>query len=651
MERNKNSDQAIESALDYLRTQQRSDGSFLSFSSHQKQPFSADFEYRTTFTPALILAALGDIETPVAIHIRSGLVDFLLQQKSQHWSFNYWVRHSKEVRDMPYPDDLDDTFCALIALWSHDPSTIDAAVLANMVKLLIATESHVGGPYHTWLVPADSPKIWRDVDIAVNANVAYFVSKVSRSLPRLTAFMDQAIEKHNFQSPYYPHEYPVIYYLARAYDGALKTRLANYIVGKRQSNGTWETPLQTALAVSSLLKLGMGEVERAIRYLHHSQQADGSWPAEAFCLDPKRDGKAFYSGASVLTTALVAEALCSYRRQTNIVGTIEKSSIQRESLSKMHVVRAVTKDLALLEGDLRTAALDALRHTIGGKNSEEIILLPRLFYESQLVRAEIPKNLFTNLGKANLYGWLAYTIYDDLLDSEGNPRLLSVANAMLRRSVDAFWRALPNRQFYEFVHQTFDMIDAANIWELTHCRFVVSNNMITIGELPKYGRLNRLAERSFGHALTPLAVMAASGRELTDEATKSLKKAFYHYLIARQLSDDIHDWKADFQAGRISYVVAVLLKELELQPREYRLVELLPQAERQFWHYTLPRISGQMTRHTIQSHKAIERSGVLRQNSILAKLLDDIDSSIAETETALTQIKNFLNVYNDHTRS
>ena len=64
---------------------------------------------------------------------------------------------------------------------------------AKVTEILLSTETTVGGPYRTWLVPPDSEPVWLDVDIAVNSNVAYFLTLLAVTLPKLSRFIDDAI--------------------------------------------------------------------------------------------------------------------------------------------------------------------------------------------------------------------------------------------------------------------------------------------------------------------------------------------------------------------------------------------------------------------------------------------------------------------------
>lgn len=636
---------ATKKALDYLSAQQAPGGNFTSWSSSDPSSFSPHTLYATTFVPALMLSALSQSANPIAQAIQSRLAHFLLRQKSSHWSFGYWARHSTQAKDQPYPDDLDDTFCSLSALWLHDASMIDQSALAHIIKLLIATESRPGGPYHTWLVPATAPKEWRDIDIAVNANVAYFLQLAVAPLPALTEFMEESIQSESFESPYYPNQYPILYYLARAYRGPKCHQLAQYIQ-RSNVNGHWGTPLHTALAVTSLLRLGYKDgVEPAVTFLLTSQAPDGSWPAEAFCFDPQREGEKFYCGSPELTTAFVVEALEAYRQSHLTQKRLVEPPQPHRSL-RQEIVTTAEKNLRPSTPELRPVALRQLQRITDLRMSHEIILLPRLFYDSLRERPHAPQQLFINLGVASLYGWSAYTIYDDLLDGEANYGLLPVANTLARYSVRTFERTLPHKaNFRKLIQTTFDRIENANLWEMSHCRFTVRDGGIEVGVLPDYGRRTQLAQRSLGLTLAPLAVLEAIGIPSTTPAARAILRALSHYIIARQLNDDAHDWRLDLQAGRITYVVNRVLQNLALQPGIYQLDSLTSQVERYFWHTTLPEICRTISHHTRLSRRALQQSKLLATDNILDILLHRIDASVDETLQTLRQTESFLKSY------
>jgi len=639
---------ALTRGLNYLASVQQADGSFDCELSPTKRPWRPVQSYRTTFTPALILGALAPLTGQAAHDLRQSLAAWLLGQKNTDWSFNYWAKDALERSTMPYPSDLDDTFCALIGLHLHDPALIDMACLAQVVQLLVAAETQVGGPYRTWLVSKDAPPIWQDVDLAVNSNIAGFLQRVAEPLPNITALLQQAARRRQLASPYYPSPYPLLYYMARAWDGP-KQPLIDYILKLRRGEH-WGTPLHTALAVSALAQLGHLHTA-AGNYLLKAQQPDGSWPAEAFWTDPAHTGQAHYCGGASLTTALVLEALARTAGTTPpAASTPQKTATRRPPRAAQtfynQVLAKATSQLQALAPNLRRAALKMLKSMDAASDNQGIVALPWLFARSLKRAPHIDDAILLQLGLANLYGWMAYTIYDDFLDDEGDPRLLSVANTALRYSLQAFRQALPaHDEFQAKVQQVFDCIDGANAWELAHCRLHVQARKITAAKLPRYRSTLGLAERSLGHALTPLGVLAAAGIGAGQAPARCIESALKHYLAARQLSDDLHDWKADLAAGQSSYVVTALLRALALPATPQNINRLLPRLQRQFWNQTLPEICSVMAGHTAQARSFAVQSGLLEDANVLSELLDGIEASIAHTTDEQSKAQNFLQAY------
>src|SRR5882672_608254 len=93
---------SIARGVQYLSAIQSAEGSFGSFSSPVQHPFKAQRAHQTTFAPALILNALGKI--PEARTVRGPLARWLLAQKSEAWSFNYWATAAPERTRLLYPD-------------------------------------------------------------------------------------------------------------------------------------------------------------------------------------------------------------------------------------------------------------------------------------------------------------------------------------------------------------------------------------------------------------------------------------------------------------------------------------------------------------------------------------------------------------------
>ncbi len=636
-------DTAIERGLAFLSKEQQADGSFISHSSARMMPFRSVRTWRTVFVPALMLQALGGTQEPQAADIRHGLADFLLGQKDDNWSFNYWSRRAPEYRSQPYPNDLDDTFCALSGLYMHDPSIIDEEALAKAVKLLLATETDVGGPYRTWLAAPDSAPVWLDVDVAVNSNVAYFLKHVSHGLPKLDKFIGKAIVSGNFSSPYYPSDYAFIYYFARAYGGSHRPVLLKRVraLAKRAA-----TDLDKALCLSSLIRLGDRRGTRTLAMgILQGQRRDGSWAAATFYADPVKDGKPYYDGAQALTTAFAIEALDLYRRsQLKPEGDVDKIERYKHAGAVLDVAKDWCKGMDKELGASVASSLDKLARS---DNGAEIIGLAHRFNASLIKPLPKTKGKFLNrLEAANLFGWTAYTIYDDFLDGEGSTRLLPAANASMRRSLDGFSGAVPDDpSFRQLVRTVFDEIDGANAWEQAYRRLPIDKGAIRIDGLPASQELSWLAGRSLGHALPAMAILSASGEDIASAASRHMLAAFRHYLILRQLNDDVHDWPEDLQNGHMTPVVEAVLADIDVGAGIHDLSKLMPDARKMFWHRTLPRMCRLMDGQASLARKELAASGLLRKDNGMIGLITRLEAAVSEARSKQGRAKDFLRHY------
>jgi len=635
---------AILQGLHYLAAHQQPDGSFISYLDLDSNITHTNKPIKTVFIPALILASLSEIDTSESMNIRDNLAQFLLTQKSEQWTFNFVANDDPQRHSRNYPDDLDDTFCSYIALHTHDPKLITTDALVQMTKVLLATESTVGGPYRTWLAPLTSQKIWLDIDPAVNSNVLYFLTLVTTPPEGLIKYIEQCIDDNNLTSPYYVPFYPIVYYLSRGYSGPNTQKLVELLEHKNRYTSL--SPLECALTVSALLRL-CGSIELCTPYVEQlldSQGTDGSWPGAGFCTDEKRTEGLYYNGCAALTTAFALEALNLYQHH------VEKERLMIETnkeSSRVHtILRKMNQDISTIDEPLQNTVRETLTKTLNSKNAKEITQLAYQFNQSLRKPLSDSAQFFNELGLANLYGWTAYTIYDDFLDYEGQPLLLPAANTSLRLSFEKLLYALPNPEFQALIRAQFNIIDNANTWELSNCRFdTYKHRSITIRALPEYGDLMPLAYRSIGHTLSPLAVMYKKGYTTDSNEFQSIYTALKHYIIAKQLNDDAHDWQEDFLFGRITYAVATLLQELAVTPGTYQFHDLLPAMQKYFWHYTLTTICNEMERQIYLSRQALKTSKVLKDKNILITLLDSIDMSIQDTLDKQSQTKEFLQYF------
>ena len=620
-------DTEIIKGIGYLKQKQLTDGSFSCYLFPSKEKAGKKKKLPTSFITSLITLCLLQTDTSKEKDtILSHSTAYLLQQKSPTWSWNYWKRSSSQYKKYPYPDDLDDTFCACQALYLHDKTLFTGEVFGHLVHLLTEQEEQEGGPYKTWIVPNDVPDVWKDVDPAVNANIGYFLSLQEIELPNLSSYIQDIIDRDKYSSIYYVSEFPIIYFLSRWISGKQRDHLIEYLISKQLPDDSWGNDLSTALAVSSLLALQtpLSHVKKSIRVLQSHQSKDGSFPMAGFYKDRGPDNTSQYvAGSSELTTAIAIEAFARFRKESQKKAPSNKHKHQStENILAKEITDQVISELNSWSQEGYKATSPIISELLTHDTSKQLVLLPFFFWSSidpaYTKQINNPTLFLKQLGKATLYGWIAYTIFDNILDNEPNPLHLSSALFSLRKLTLLFTHSIQElselpvsvrykRQasFSLLFTSTMDKLDAANQWEVL-CSRCSTTTPLSRMSIPVYTEIhtkkqNRqssvpsVAHRSLGHALGPLAILYALGLPSNDIQIHKTISLFIHYLTARQLNDDAHDWEEDLSQGRINAVGAYILSYFQQNhpTSKKTIADLLNSLELKtlFWDTLIPSVS------------------------------------------------------------
>ncbi|MEK7152646.1 MAG: hypothetical protein AAB834_01755 [Patescibacteria group bacterium] len=494
-----------------------------------------------------------------------------------------------------------EVYSVLTALWKYDPTQVTGEWLAAAVQRLVRSEAAVGGPYY-----ADNA-----IAIAANVQIAIFISVVAKPLPHLDDFLADVITAECFGDSELT-SFGLLYLLATACN---RQRLTKY-VGDNWLDRDWRTPWPQAVALGILKdEARTPEIEQALLAVCRQQQPNGLWDGEPFV-----EGRAGIY-ARFVTTALIVEALSEYQATSPKVSPAELLRKRRG------VARAAVQMFTTHPEPLRSSALAMVDRICNADENFEITLLPQFFAHALDVSRPFTSTYYTTLGLANLYVWIAYTIYDDFIDSEGRPAELPVANLAMRASLDCFRAVLPDdAHFQRYVAGVFAGMDEANAWEIDNCRFAVQAGRVSIAGLPKYGNCTILAARAFAHALTPMAILAQYSPN-SAKKWRHIETAFHHYLIARQLNDDLHDWLKDMQAGQASYVVTAILRDMRVKYDVHTLDTLLPAMQKCFRRTTMPKVCQRMLWHVATSRRHFAKSRLLQATNDIYLLLDRLELS------------------------
>jgi len=651
--KHKNINEAIKLGTNFLTKSQRKDGSLPSFISASRR-FDNPEEKQSVFPTCLILSSLSGLDHSTDIKkIKDKAVKFLLNQKSEFWSWNYWRRNSRESKSTPYPDDLDDTCCALVALISTDSKNVPVKAIAKAVNLLAYCESKEGGPYYTWITPPDADKSWKDIDLAVNSNVAFFLSLQGVALPNLVALAERAIKSEKYDSVYYHSPYPVIYFISRWYRGKMKDKIIAYLLKKRLKNNSWGDPLKTALAVNALINLGY-EKERLAESVGYilENQVGGKWKASPLIIELQKKKQTYYSGSAELTTAFCLEALGKFSERSESMKGGRKAGMDDEA-KRVHkkIIEIVDRTFSRFDPEMVNDFSNVKKKILKGDGVNAITLLPYYFRKS-LGKKSIDETIAIKLGAAGFYGWMAYTIYDDFFDDEGDPKVLSLANVCLRELVSIYDSEFSNDEnFLKFFRNIMDRIDSANFWETNNCRAKTSGSRLTIPDrLPDYGNMKRLADRSIGFVLGPVAILYLHSGNIESMEIKSLVAFFENYIIARQLNDDAHDWEEDIKAGRLSPAVTSVLKKYAKQigkksVKEIDLNKEIGELQKIFWHEVIQDICGKTLFHIKKARKHLLDITAMENKAAFEGMLASVENSAREALAEQKEMLEFLKEY------
>lgn len=582
------------------------------------------------FDTAFILGCLEKKTVLAKKMLRNGCC-FIIEQGGLSGSINY----QKQTGKNRYPDDLDDTFLSLSAISRHEPGMIGTETLLSAVSLLVHCETKEGGPYYTWIVPGEMRAKWDDVDIAVNSNIYHFLTGQDVTLEAMDEYFDDRIGRLDFSSKYYHRPVVVVYFISKWYRGRHSARLADFILSQRKPGcAVWENPMETALAITALSNLGRtgSETEAAMDGLLGVGDESLAAPYPMF-IERVSEGKTSYGGSAACTVAAVIEAIQTRsRRMPNVRRDGDSAAVARIK-KRANLMLSRTPDLIRRGLDRETARI---ADSPAGKD----IFLTGLRFRKNLhgrIRSRVSESDVMDLCAAGVLGWIGYSIYDDLMDGHGDPSLLPLANACARAARSRFAEAPLSKAVLETVEGILDKTEAATLWERLHARTHPCD----------YGDLSVLWEKSLGHAIGPFLITAAASPRDSGSRTAVLE-FFRHYLAARQLNDDAHDWADDLREGRVNPVGAMVL---DLDPESSGAFSLNgrldpdPSLVQTFWDSVLDRAASLIREHAARAREAASRIRVLSNAKFLCDLLVPLeraaDAAVSERDRARAFIRGY----------
>jgi hypothetical protein len=676
----------IHTLITFISSEQKADGSFPSLTSTSTDFTKDTKEHSTSFVTSLVLDCLNtfcSLTSPKcrkqtvkqAEKIRKKCLSFLLREESSIGSWNYWKRDSDDAKSLPYPDDLDDTFLALSAIYNYCPEKINGKRMLEIAHLLIISEEKEGGPYRTWLVDnfpdTHCQNAWLDIDLAVNANIAYFLSLQDIFLPNIEKLLEKAIRSEKYSSPYYS-SLPIIYFISRYYrqcsetieenafrqlpidqpiDQLLRKHLNTLLKEKPQRN-----TLEFSLALSTLINLDSSFT--LIEECRKKLDQNLSWLKPlAFNENILVNGQRQYHGACVLTSAFLLEALFLYqKRLQEEAKKIEKEGVE---IIKKTLLSQIRNDTDKISPFLKNEIRDALEILLKKDVDHQMTLLPYFLQKSFRIKVEKSEDMMTGmtvdittdeekvgeqkiieLGKASLYGWIAYRIYDKILDCEEENRYLMAASWYVREMTSIYRKILVDEKAFTFWKYKMEIMESAVCWEKITCY----DQPLIPALIPDFADYSQLAEKSLGHALAPATILYLNGYDFDSKENHELFTFFNHYLIARQLHNDGHDWEEDLRRGMLNSVCIMILKEYPLQSKKptSNLLLDIEELRKIFWDKSIATLARQILHHSALALESLKKISQIIDTEYLQSLIRPLEKSAEKILSEKKKVEEFL---------
>lgn len=522
--------------------------------------FVNDIVQRTTFCTALVLGSLMTLSDGISSEIIKQCTKFLQAQRHPDGSYNYWQIGSPESVARKCPNDLDDTALATAALWQARPELADGVGLARVTQLLISAETAPSGPYKTWLGASVANAEWQDIDVAVNANISWMLSLQGIQLPGLQAYLSKCIADSDYVSRYYVDAEAIYYFLSRTSGG--KESLLGKIVERLDEICESKNALRMAFGLCALLRCGANHetVDRLAAALYATVQSSGFRP-EPICFDAVREGIQSTTGSTAVTAALIAEAFHAYLRCGEGQPEYEEEiQAYRRELRQM-LDSFIATQPALLARQLAELSQKTISNDTNGEIQMIAYVCAELFPTDK--RMTIAQRAM--LGLASLLGWIAYAIYDDVMDDQKDIAYMPLAHSCARE-VQKIYAEVASKEAMTFITRIFSDMDNANALE-----FLKPKSPL-VQELD----WSLLANRSMGHALAVLIQVTHAGYSEESSEFQAIITWFRHYVTARQLHDDAHDWEEDLARGSMTYPVRLVSVHLAAGRKEFFLLECVP---------------------------------------------------------------------------
>ncbi len=473
------------------------------------------------------------------LHISQRL-SFIFSQFSSNFTLNYNPRFRAERAANSYsnfPDDIDDTFSAWYALFTHDPLLVTPA---HVSELLYSLESlrDTDNPctFNTWY--ATDLEKWHSIDPIVLSALVSFFQNINIQAEELSNFVYNSLIDFKDMNDIAPtslfyHSFPLAFYLGTRikFDEQKSITLlqivANILSTKRQT----------------LSQIDLALIQAGICYLHNVHKGKlGIYDIEIIPFELNIDLQQTQNPLYIESIKSEIPNFCSSEYIDTLIqfesyfGTqyIATSSHIEEDLDTSDI------DITSMEYSEKNISLSFLNEKQKHELAYDIIKSSdfQIVKDLVLLRSLIGDTDYISYINAHLLGLFVYHLYDKLIDRELDSNTLPSLITVHR----------------EFINTIRDLASGS-------CQEIMKEIDNILSETDKFYKNMGVSnytdhfKKSIGICIIPLIVMPEYKTELC--------RFFKHYQLARQLADDLKDLDQDLKQGKETTMSSFMSKAYE----------------------------------------------------------------------------------------
>ena len=464
------------------------------------------------------------------------------KKRNKEGSLNYWSNTKKFTTPIfNCPDDLDDTIRFFIVLSKLKNNFLSPHELANLTQILTSIKKNEYGFYNTWVKPPDNN--WNDYDIVVNCEILRFLNINKILHPNLLKSIEEAVLADNLKSKFYSN---ILIYYHISFIGI--SEKARQVVIKKIEAAKKLTIFDEIICANSLLRLGVIS-EKVVKIIDRIIKLETrvGWEVSMplYTENVNKEGDIFV-GSKEVARGYVAETLDLF------ITKINKNIY--DSKDELNLHKAIIKEVEEIVDDLSQSKKNVFKNILEqDKNSHMTQSLTLLAYRWNVSSNRKVSLLEKDLGIITTLGWIAYSIFDHLIDKESD---MSCQIPLAERCIRFLYLKLFNTS-----------MTALEITEAM--KFLKEIETAHYKEIQ--GQIPPSAQKSIGHSIGPLIIMLRNKFKTKHKFYKETKRYFRYFLTIKQLSDDLHDWEADLNANRKTPVTDHLQKILQKEKVENKL--------------------------------------------------------------------------------